>query len=134
MANISAYLSKAALDWFCIGATPTRPATFAVGLSLGSPTSVSGSEITTASGYARQTATMAAAGTPTSSGTATNNNAMTFGPFSGAASISGISVWDTVLTLNSGNLLLNGLLATARTVGIGDSLVIASGALTVSLA
>ena len=134
MANISAYLSKAALDWVLLGAAPTRPSTIAVGLSLGSPTSVSGSEITTGSGYARQTATMAAAGTPTSSGTATNNNAMTFGPFSGAASISGIDIWDTVLTLNSGNLLLNGLLATARTVGIGDSLVIASGALTVSLA
>lgn len=131
MANIAAYLEKAMLDWVLLGATPTRPGTVAVGLSLGAPTSISGSEITTGSGYARQTATFAAAASP--GGSATNNNAMTFGPFSGAASISGIDLWDTVLTLNSGNLLWYGLLATARTVGIGDSLVIASGALTCAL-
>jgi hypothetical protein len=58
---------------------------------------------------------------------------MTFGPFSGAASITGLQVWDTILTLNSGNMLWYGNLTTARTVGIGDSLVIASGALTISL-
>ena len=131
MANIAAYLEKAMLDWVLLGATPTRPGTVAVGLSLGAPTSISGSEITTASGYARQTATFGFAASP--GGSATNNNAMTFGPFSGAASISGIQLWDTVLTLNSGNMLWYGLLATARTVGIGDSLVIASGALTCAL-
>jgi hypothetical protein len=59
---------------------------------------------------------------------------MTFGPFSGAASITGIQIWDTVLTLNSGNMLYYGTLTTPRTVGVGDSLVIASAALTVSLA
>lgn len=134
MANISQYLTKAMLDWSMGGATPTRPGAWGVGLSLGAPTSVSGSEITTGSGYARQSpGTFAAAGTPTSSGTATNTAAMTFGPFSGAASISGIQIWDTVLSLNSGNMLWYGLLATARTVGVGDSLVIASGALAVSL-
>lgn len=131
MANISAYLSKAALDWFLQGATPTRPSALAVGLSLGAPTSVSGSEITTGSGYARATLLMGPAASP--AGTSINTAAVTFGPFSGAASISGIQVWDTVLSLNSGNMLLYGLLATARTVGVGDSLVIASGALTVGL-
>lgn len=132
MANISAYLEKAILDWVLNGASPTRPATDAIGLSLGVPSSISGSEMTTGVGYARQTATFAAAASP--GGSATNNNNMTFGPFSSAFSITGIDMWDTVLTLNSGNLLLYGTLATARTVGIGDSLVIASGALTVSLA
>lgn len=139
MSNIGAYLEKAALDWVLGGATPTRP--FAttgtasgqgIGLSLGAPSSVSGSEMTTGVGYARQNPVFAAAASP--GGSATNNNAMTFGPFSSAYSISGITLWDTCLTLNSGNLLWYGLLATARTVGIGDSLVIASGALTVSLA
>lgn len=134
MANISQYATKALLDWVMGGASPTRPTAWGVGLSLGSPTSVSGSEITTGSGYARQTAnTFAAADTPTSSGTATNTTNMTFGPFSSACSISGIQIWDTVLSLNSGNMLWYGLLTTARTLIAGDLLVVNSGALTVSL-
>jgi hypothetical protein len=43
---------------------------------------------------------------------------MTFGPFSSAQSISGVIVKDTIAT--GGNLLWQGLLATARTVGVGD--------------
>ena len=132
MANVGAYLEKALLDWTLGGATPNSPLTRAIGLSLGVPASTSGSEMGTGSGYARQTATFAAAASP--GGSATNNNNMTFGPFSSAASITGITMWDTILTLNSGNMLWYGTLATARTVGVGDSLVIASGALTVSLA
>lgn len=136
MANIAAYLEKALLDW-SLGAgggvgAPTRPATQAIGLSLGVPSSISGSEMTTAVGYSRQTASFAAAASP--GGSNTNANNMTFGPFSSAFSITGIQIWDTVLTLNSGNMLLYGTLATARTVGIGDSLVIASGALTCAIA
>ncbi len=132
MGAVAAYAEKAVLDWLLLGATPTRPGTNAVGLSLGAPSSTSGSEITTASGYARQTCGFNAAASP--GGSVTNTNAMTFGPFSGACSISGLQVWDTILTLNSGNMLWYGLLATARTLGVGDSLVIASGALTISLA
>lgn len=131
MANIAAYASKAMLDWVLGGATPTRPASQAIGLSLGNPTSLSGSEITTGSGYARQTGLFGAAQSP--AGSATNASAATFGPFSGAASISGVQIWDTMLSLNSGSMLWYGLLATARTVGVGDSLVMASGAMTVSL-
>lgn len=134
MPAVSVYSEKAILDWLLGGATPTRPTDRAVGLSLGTPTSVSGSEIATTYGYTRQTATFAAAGTPASSGTATNAAAMTFGPFTTAASVSGIQVWDTVLSANSGNMLWFGNLATARTVASGDSLVVASGALTISLA
>lgn len=131
MANIAAYAEKAMLDWVLGGATPTRPAAWGIGLSLGSPTSISGSEITTGSGYARQTGIFGAAASP--GGSATNGSAATFGPFSGAASVSGVQIWDTILTLNSGNMLWYGLLATARTIGVGDSLVMASGAMTISL-
>jgi hypothetical protein len=131
MANIAAYMEKAMLDWGLGGATPTRPAAWAIGLSLGSPTSISGSEITTGSGYARQTGIFGAAASP--AGSASNNSACTFGPFSGAASVSGLQVWDSMLSLNSGNMLYEGLLATARTIGVGDSLVLAVGALTIAL-
>lgn len=133
MSNIAAYAEKALLDWVMGGATPTRPSAWGVGLSLGAPSSTSGSEMTTGVGYARQSpGTFGAAASP--GGSATNTAAMTFGPFSSAFSISGIQIWDTVLSLNSGNMLWYGLLATARTLAIGDSLVIASAALTCILA
>ena len=132
MANIAAYAQKAMLDWCLGGATPTQPATRALGLSLGVPASTSGSEMTTGLGYTRQAGTFGAAASP--AGSATNNAPVTFGPFNTALTISGIQLWDTILTLNSGNMLWYGTLTTARTLASGDSLVIASGALTISLA
>lgn len=136
MANIAAYLEKALLDWTLGGATPTRPtaASVAVGLSLGVPASTSGSEMVLGSGYSRQLCgSFGAAASP--GGSATNTAAMTFGPFSSAYSITGIQIWDTsTATVNIGNMLFYGTLATARTVGVGDSLVIASGALTAAIA
>jgi hypothetical protein len=102
-------------------------------LSLGSPTSVSGSEWT-GSGVTRQTVTFGAAASP--GGSATNTAAVTFGPVTSAASISGIQIWDTIsgTTANAGNLLWYGLLATVRTLVSGDSVVLASGAMTITLA
>jgi hypothetical protein len=90
------------------------------------------SEMTTGLGYTRQTAIFGAAASP--AGSASNNAAVTFGPFNTALTISGIQLWDTILSLNSGNPLWYGTLTTARTLASGDSLVIASGALTISLA
>ena len=130
MANISAYAEAAMLNWILLGATPTRPGTNAVGLSLGNPSSISGSEMTTGVGYTRQTVGFNSVAT---AGFATNTNAMTFGPFSSAYSITGLQIWDTILTLNSGSMLWYGTLATARTMAIGDSLVIASGQLSCTL-
>ena len=131
MAAFGAYAQKAMLDWLFLGATPARPATVGVGLALGAPTSLSMSEIGTASGYSVQNAgSMGAAASP--AGSVSNTVALTFGPFSSAQSISGIFVKDTIAT--AGNMLAYGTLATARTVAIGDSLVVASGALTISLA
>lgn len=132
MANVMQPMMKSLLDWSLGGATPTRPAAQFVGLATGSPTSAASSEIATGSGYTRQTVTFGAAGTPASSGTATNVNAMTFGPFSTAQSISGLFIADTVSS-NAGTGLYAGLLSAARTVQSGDSLVVASGALTVSM-
>jgi hypothetical protein len=132
MSNISQYMQKAMLDWSLGGATPTRPAVWGAGLALGNPTSVAGSEIGTGSGYARQTASMSAASTPASSAVTSNLNAMTFGPFSNAQSISGLQVWDT-LAATIGNMLWYGPLSVARTVSANDSLIIAPGALTITL-
>lgn len=138
MAAIGAYLAALVLEVSlkASSASFVSPTTLGVGLSLGAPTSVSMSEVGSLSGYTPSTLTMntvAAAGT-----VASNANAMTFGPFSSAQSISGVVVKDTLglggASGNVGNLLYFGLLATARTVGIGDSLVMAASALTISLA
>jgi len=133
MANISVSMQKSMLDWALNGATPTRPAAVFAGLATGAPSSIASSEIATGSGYTRQTMGMGAAGTPAGSGTSTNTGAVTFGPFSTAQSITGIFLADTVSS-NAGTMLFFGNLATARTVSAGDSLVVASGALTITLA
>lgn len=133
MANVSQQMMRDLLDWSLGGAAPTRPTAWFVGLALGSPTSVASSELGTGSGYARVTAgTFGAAGTPSGSGTVTNTVAMTFGPFSNAQSISGLFINNNSAT-GAGTMLYAGLLSAARTVQSGDSLVIASGALVVSM-
>lgn len=132
MSNVSAYSEKLALDFLMNAQAATRPTAWGVGLSYGVPSSTSGSEITADAGYARKTIGFGAAASP--GGSLTNTVAATFGPFSQAGSITGIHVWDSVLSSNSGNLLWYGNLTTPRTVGVGDSLVVASGALTISLA
>lgn len=133
MANIGQYAAAAMLNWSLGGVAPTRPATWGAALSLGVPTTISMSEIGTASGYTPQTLQMQSSAATSVPGTATMTNtvAMTFGPFSTAQSISGIVVKDTLAT--AGNILYYGTLTSARTVSIGDSLVIPIGSLVITL-
>jgi hypothetical protein len=130
MANISAYLSKAMLDWVLGGATPTQPASRLAALSSGIPTSVSASELSPLSAYTRQTALFSAAASP--AGSASNTAAMTFGPFSSTGVVQGLCIYDTS-AFTAGNILWYGTLLTARTVLVGDSLVVAAGALIITL-
>ncbi len=129
MAGKSAYLEKGLLDYSLNAVAFTRPTIWGVGLSVGAPTSISGSEVGTGSGWTRQTVTMNAAASP--AGSSSNSNAMTFGPAVTAATMSGLQVWDT-LAATAGNMLWYGVLATPRTLGVGDSLVIAAGALIIT--
>lgn len=131
MAAIGAYLTQLLLNVTLRNtASFVSPATLAVGLATGAPTSIAMSEIGTASGYTASSVTMNSVG---AAGTiASNANALTFGPFSTAQSISGVVVKDTAAT--AGNLFYFGTLATARTVSPGDQLVMAAAALTISLA
>ncbi len=102
------------------------------GLAAGTPTSVSGSEIGTLTGYSRITALFSAATSPL--GTASNTAAMTFGPFSSTGSILGIQLWDGSPAGNgSSDMLWYGTLQTARTIGVGDTLIIAAGALVITM-
>jgi hypothetical protein len=130
MPNLTEASEKLLLDWVLNGAVPTRPPGCWIGLSLGTPTSRTGSEVQAASGYARQTGTFGAANSP--AGTASNNNPMTFGPFLTSAAIQGVLIWDTS-AINSGTMLWQGTLQTARTVLSGDTINISAGALTCGL-
>ena len=128
MANVGSFAENLALNFLLNAQTATRPVQWGIGLGQAAPSSVNGSEIGTASGYARQTSMFGAA----AQGTLVNTVPCTYGPFSSVATISGVQVWDTA-TLGAGNMLWYGTLATARAIAIGDSLVIASAALTISL-
>ena len=129
MANVASYAEIAMLNWINNAVGVTRPTSWFAGLSLGIPSSVSGSEMSNNSGYTRQSVALAGA----TNGTQSNSVAMTFGPFSTPYSITGIQVWDTQGSLNTGNMLWYGTLSVARTVASGDSLVLAIGALTCTL-
>jgi hypothetical protein len=133
MAGIGLWAQKAMLDFTLKGASPTAPPGVYCGLSLTAPSSVASNEVATGSGYVRQSAIFGAAATPASSGSASNNSAMTFGPFSSSAAITGLFLADTVSS-NTGNMLWFGNLTTPRTPLTGDSLVIAVGALQITLA
>ena len=132
MANIATFAENFMLAYLLLGATATRPIAWGIGLSLGSPTSVSGSEIASGTGIVRSSGQFSSANVNTFVNTVAN----TYGPVNAAGSYSGIAIFDSLpasYTAGQGNLLLCGLLATARTVGSGDSLVLASSALTISL-
>ncbi len=136
MPAFTSFLEKQVLDWVCGGANPTRNAAVWAGLAVGTPTSqasagaAAGSEMGTLTGYSRLTALFGAAASPT--GSASNTAAMTFGPFSSVGSAVGCHIWDGSPVASS-NCLVYGTLQTVRTFGIGDSLVFATGALTVVL-
>lgn len=132
MSNIGVWSQKNMLDWVLLGATPTRPAGIWLGLSLGAPASNAFSEVGSASGYARQSGIFGAAATPAGSGSASNNSAATFGPFSSSAVVSGLFVADSSV-LAVGNNLFFGNLATIRTPLPGDSLILAPGSLSITL-
>lgn len=133
MANLSTYTQKALLDWMLLGATPSRPAALFCGLALTAPTSVASNEVGTGSGYARQTASFGAAITTAGNvGSASNQAAMTFGPFSSSAVISGLFLADNGSS-GAGTGLMFGNLSTVRTPLAGDSLVLAVGALSVTI-
>lgn len=132
MANISAFHQKQLLDWGLGGASPTQATARYAALATQAPTSAAINEVPVGSGYTRVTVLFAPASSPI--GSATNSAALTFGPFSSAnIPIVGLLVMDE-RTANGNNILWYGNLATARTAQVGDSLVVAAGALIISIA
>jgi hypothetical protein len=133
MANIGQYAYLNMLNWSLKSiAAPATPANVYVGLSLTAPTYQSTFEVATGSGYARQSMAFATAATAAGSASASNSTAGTFGPFSSSAVVTGLFLADTVSS-GTGNLLWYGNLSAARTPLVGDSLVLAAGALAITL-
>ena len=133
MANIGFGANHSMLDWSLKTSSIATPAAMFVGLSLGSPTTISFSEIATGSGYTRQSMAFAAAATPAGSASASNSTACTFGTFSSSAVVSGIFLADSVSSA-AGNMLWYGTLATIRTPLPGDTMVLGAGALAITVA
>ncbi len=130
----SQFLQALMLNWAMGSGAATRPTKWGVGLSLGTPSSTSGSEMTVA-GYTRQTCVFAAAGTPTSSGTVSNSAAVLF-TVNSACTIKGFAVWDTALTgtANVGNLMAWGTLSASSVFASGDVASFSAGAILLTLA
>jgi hypothetical protein len=129
--NLSDWAENKLMDWILnVGGAPTRPTAIFLSLHTADPGDTGASELTSgANGYGRQTATFSAA----TSGTASNSGAATFGPCATASwgAISGLGIWDAT---SGGNLLWGGVLATARTIALTDSLTFGAGAITLTLA
>lgn len=133
MANIGIYAAQNMLNWSLKAAAPATPANVYIGLSLGVPSSAAFSEVAAGSGYARQSMVFAAAATPAGSASASNSTAATFGSFSSTAVISGIFLADSV-SIAAGSMLWYGNLSAVKSPGVGDQVVLAAGALAITLA
>lgn len=153
MSSMSDYLENAILDHIFGNSTYTTPTTLYVALfngtydgtdaQVGNLTEVPYSLTSGppgSSGYARVAVTFGAA----SSGAISNTADITFGPAAGfvpvwGGSITAIGIYDAQgpdfnnPSNPSGNLLFHANLSSAKSVSSGDSLVIGTGALTISL-
>ncbi len=128
MSAMSDFLELEVLDHVLGTGSYTMPTTVRIGLSTGSfGDDNSGTELS-GSGYARQAITFAAA----SSGSAATNATVTFPTATG--SWGSVSHWGIFDAASSGNLLLHGAFASAKTIGTGDVFRINSGDLTVTAA
>jgi hypothetical protein len=130
-AGIGAYLAQLMLNVTLKNtASFVSPGSIGLALCTAAPTSAAISEVATGLGYTAQPlgiGSVGAAGTQ-----ASNSASVAFGPVNTALTISGVVVKDTLAT--AGNILYFGLLSAVRTLASGDSLSIAAGALTISLA
>ena len=128
MSAMSDFLELEVLDHILGTGAYTMPSNVYIGLSTGSfGDDNSGTELS-GSGYARQAITFAAA----SSASAATNATVTFPTATG--SWGSVGFWAIFDAASSGNLLIHGAFASAKTIASGDVLRINSGDLTVTAA
>jgi len=128
MSAMSDYLENEILDHICSVGAYTMPSNVYVGLSTGSfGDDNSGTEIS-GNNYARKEASFSAA----SSGAITTSGTVEFNAATGTWGA--ISHWGLYDASTSGNLLLHGAFAAAKTITTGDILRINAGDLDVTAA
>ena len=129
MAEMSDYLEKKILDYVLTDTADWAPATVYLALHTGDPTDVTdptalGNEVD----VARQAIEFDAAHATT--GVTQNTNVETFTSMP-AVTVSHIGIWDHV---SAGNLLFYTAVDASKAVGSGDTITVAAGAITVTLA
>jgi hypothetical protein len=125
MSSMSDYLETAIADLVCNGSAFTALSTLYVKLHLGAPGEAGTSNAATET--TRKSVTFGAA----SSGVSTSDSAQQWTSYPAAETVSHVSLWDNV---SAGNCIFTGALAASKTMGIGDTLDIASGGITVTWA
>lgn len=125
MSSLSDYLENAVADLVLNGTAFTALSTVYVKLHLGAPgesgTANAATETT------RKAATFGAA----ASGVSTSDADISWTSYPAAETVTHVSVWDAV---SSGNCLLTGALTASKTMGVGDTLTIPTGSMTLTMA
>jgi hypothetical protein len=124
--NLSDFSENLLLKWLLTTNAATRPTTWYVALSTAATTDAGSATEPSTGGYARQAVTFSVTGD-----TASNTAIIDFVSSADWANITHIAVFDAVTT---GNMLFHGALTTARDPASGDTIRIAAGALTLTLA
>ena len=128
MAAMSDYLERKLLDHTLGTAAYTHPSHAYLALHTADPTDAAGGAECSGRSYARQTIDFnAAAGT---GGAVTNSTEENFADMP-ACTVTHIGIWDAA---SSGNLLYHGIVSSSKAVADGDTISLAIGQLTVTLA
>jgi len=122
----SNYLENKVIDHFLGTSSTSAPSNVYMGLFTSNPTDANSGTEVSGNGYSRQVITFNAA----SSGSATNSSAETFTASGGNwGTITHFGIFDAS---TSGNLLYHGALTDDKVIEDGDSLVVATGAITIT--
>lgn len=125
--NLTDYGENQLLVWQLTTTAITRPTAWYLGVGTGN-TDITLTGEPSGNGYARQAVSFTV-----TADTATNSGAITFGPNTTSAwgTMASVAIFDAS---TGGNCLWAGPLTDAKAIAVGDSLTIAIGALSVTLA
>ena len=128
MAEMSDYLENKILDYVLRNTADWAPTAVYLALHTGDPTDVTSAGLANEVDVTRQAIEFDAAHATT--GLTQNTDIETFTSMP-AATVTHIGIWDAA---SSGNLLFHTAVGSSKTVGSGDTISIAAGAVTITLA
>jgi hypothetical protein len=128
MAEMSDYLENKILDYVLRNTADWAPATIYLALHTADPTDVTSVGLSNEVDVARQACAFDAAHATT--GVTQNTDVETFSSMP-AVTVTHVGLWDHV---SAGNLLFHTAVAASKAVASGDTITVAAGAVTVTLA